>query len=138
MFDNRVTDMMKEMEMRLRQQGLDMNLYMQYTGMTEDTLREQYADEAEQAGKVKTCPLEKISEIEAFDITATDEAEDEFKKLSEMYKIDLEKVKELIPEEDINKRYLVADKAMNLVKETANIKSKAIFEVLTSRWVRRG
>ena len=44
MYDNRITDMMKEMEMRLRQQGLDMNLYMQYTGMTEDTLREQYAE----------------------------------------------------------------------------------------------
>ncbi len=119
MYDNRVTDMMKEMEMRLRQQGLDLNLYMQYTGMTEDTLREQYAEEAEKQVKVRLA-LEKIAELE--NITATDEElAEEFQKLADMYKLDVEKVKELVPEEDIKKDISV-DKAMKLVKENANIK----------------
>ena len=101
MYDNRITDMMKEMEMRLRQQGLDMNLYMQYTGMTEDTLREQYAEEADEA--------------------SAEELDEEYGKLAEMYKLDVEKVKSIIPEEDI-KRDVAVDKAMKLVKENAQVK----------------
>ena len=119
MYDNRVTDMMKEMEMRLRQQGLDMNVYMQYTGMTEDTLREQYAEEAEKQVKVRLA-LEKIAELEAIEPT-DEELGEEYAKLAEMYKLDVEKVKDIIPAEDIKKDVAV-DKAMKLVKENANVK----------------
>ncbi len=119
MYDNRITDMMKEMEMRLRQQGLDMNLYMQYTGMTEDTLREQYAEEAEKQVKVRLA-LEKIAELENIEASA-EELDEEYGKLAEMYKLDVEKVKSIIPEEDI-KRDVAVDKAMKLVKENAQVK----------------
>ncbi len=119
MYDNRVTDMLKETEMRLRQQGLDMNLYMQYTGMTEDLLREQYAEDAEKQVKLRLA-LEKIAELEAIEPTA-EELDEEYGKLAEMYKLDVEKVKELVPTEDITRDVSVS-KAMNLVKENANIK----------------
>lgn len=119
MFDNRVTDMLKDMEMRLRQQGLDLQTYMQYTGMTEDVLREQYAETAEKQVKLRLA-LEKIAEIENVDPTE-DETNEEFQKLADMYKMDLEKVKSIIPAEDIKKDVAV-DKAMKLVKETAVIK----------------
>lgn len=119
MYDNRVTDMLKETEMRLRQQGLDMNLYMQYTGMTEDLLREQYAEDAEKQVKLRLA-LEKIAELEAIEPTA-EELDEEYGKLAEMYKLDVEKVKELVPTEDITRDVSVS-KAMDLVKENANIK----------------
>ncbi len=119
MFDNRVTDMLKDMEMRLRQQGLDLQTYMQYTGMTEDVLREQYAETAEKQVKLRLA-LEKIAEIENVDPTE-EETNEEFQKLADMYKMDLEKVKSIIPAEDIKKDVAV-DKAMKLVKETAVIK----------------
>ncbi len=119
MYDNRVTDMLKEMEMNLRQQGLDMNLYMKYTGMTEDVLREQYADQAEKQVNVRLA-LDKIVELEGIEPTE-EEVEEEFKKLADMYKLDVEKVKTLVSKDDITKDK-AADKAMALVRENAVIK----------------
>ncbi len=119
MYDNRVTDMLKEMDMRMRQQGLDLETYMQYTGMTEAALREQYAEEAEKQVKIRL-GLEKIAELENIE-ASDDDLNAEYQKLADMYKLDLEKVKSLVPEEDI-KRDVEVDKAMTLVKENANIK----------------
>ena len=116
MYDNRVTDMIKDMEMRLRQQGLDMNIYMQYTGMTEDILREQYAEEAEKQVKVRLA-LDKIAELESIE-PSDEELEEEYKKLSDMYHIELDQVKKIVPADDI-KRDVAAGKAMDIVKENA-------------------
>ncbi len=119
MYDNKVTDMLREFEMRLRSQGLDLQTYMQYTGLTEDAFREQYAEEAEKRVKVRLA-LEKIAEIE--NIEATEEAlEEEFKKLADAYKMEIDRVKALIPADELKKDVAVS-KAMDLVKETANIK----------------
>ncbi len=119
MYDNKVTDMMREFEMRLNQQGLDINTYMQYTGMTEDVMREQYHDEAVKRVKIRLA-LEKIAEVE--NISADDEAvEAEFKKLADMYKMDVEKVKSLIPASELAKDKAV-EMAMDLVKESAVVK----------------
>lgn len=119
MYDNKVTDMMKEFEMRLNQQGLDINTYMQYTGMTEDVMREQYHDEAVKRVKIRLA-LEKIAEVE--NISADDEAvEAEFKKLADMYKMDVDKVKSLIPASELAKDKAV-EMAMDLVKESAVVK----------------
>lgn len=119
MYDNKVTDMMKEFEMRLNQQGLNINTYMQYTGMTEDVMREQYHDEAVKRVKIRLA-LEKIAEVE--NISADDEAvEAEFKKLADMYKMDVDKVKSLIPASELAKDKAV-EMAMDLVKESAVVK----------------
>lgn len=119
MYDNKITDMLREFEMRLRSQGLDLQTYMQYTGLTEDAFREQYADEAEKRVKVRLA-LEKIAELE--NIEANDEdLEAEFQKLADAYKMDVAKVKELIPASELSKDVAVG-KAMDLVKENAVIK----------------
>lgn len=119
MYDNKITDMLREFEMRLRSQGLDLQTYMQYTGLTEDAFREQYADEAEKRVKVRLA-LEKIAELE--NIEANDEDLDaEFQKLADAYKMDVAKVKELIPASELSKDVAVG-KAMDLVKENAVIK----------------
>lgn len=119
MYDNRVTDMLKEMEMNLRRQGLDMQLYMQYTGMTEDILREQYAEQAEKQVNVRLA-LEKIAELE--NITPSEEdVEEEYKRLSELYKLDIEKVKKIVSSDDLTKDK-ACEKAMDLVRESAVIK----------------
>ncbi len=119
MYDNKVTDMMREFEMRLRSQGLDLATYMQYTGLTEDTFREQYADEAVKRVKIRLA-LEKIAEVESIEATEED-LENEFKKLAEAYNMEVEKVKSLIPASELKKDVAVG-KAMDLVKENAVIK----------------
>ncbi|MBQ9516427.1 MAG: trigger factor [Ruminococcus sp.] len=119
MFDNEAQNMMREMDMRLRSQGMDMNTYMKYTGMTADAVLEMYKPEAEKRVKMRLA-LEKIAQLE--DIKPTDEEiEGEYKKMADAYQMDVEKVKEIIPTESVIADYSV-ELAMKLVKDNAVIK----------------
>ena len=42
MYVNRMNEDVQEFAYRLQSQGLDMKTYMQYTGQTEDSIREQF------------------------------------------------------------------------------------------------
>ncbi len=64
--------------------------------------------------------LEKIAELENIEVT-DEELEEEYKKISETHNTDLDRVKRAIPEKDL-KLDLAVSKAMDLVKENANIK----------------
>ena len=119
MYDNKVSDMTREFDMRLRSQGMDLTTYMQYMGMDMEGLKAMYKPEAEKRVKVRLA-LEKIAELEK--IAVDDEAlEAEYNKLAEAYKTDVERVKELIAAEDLALDVKV-DKAMQLVRESAIIK----------------
>ena len=119
MYTNKLDDMLKEFDYRLRSQGLDLNTYMQYTGLTKESFNDQYRDEAEKRVKVRLA-LEKIAEIENLEATE-DDLNAEYQKMAEMYKMDADKVKELVPTDDL-KLDVVVSKAMDLVKENAVIK----------------
>lgn len=119
MFDNRVNEMVSELEQRLAPQGISLDLYMQYTGQTIDTVKKAYAEQAEKQVKLRLA-LEKIVELEGIEAT-DEEAAAEFDKLAETYKMDVEQVKAYIREEDIKKDICVG-KAVDLIKEAAVIK----------------
>ena len=119
MYDSEAKNMMREMDMRLRQQGMDLNTYLQYTGMDADSVLEMYKPEAEKRVKMRLA-LEKIAKLE--EIKPTDEEiEEQYKKMAEAYQMDAEKVKEIIPAESISED-LAVELAMKLVKDTAVIK----------------
>jgi len=100
--------------------GMDLATYFKYTGMTIDTLRAQLRPQAEKQVKLRLA-LEKIAALEALTVT-DEEIDEEYTRLSEVYRVDLEKVKEMIAAEDI-KADLLVGAAMKLVKE--NTKAKA-------------
>ena len=119
MFDNEAQNMMREMDMRLRQQGMDMNTYLKYTGMDADAVLEMYKPEAEKRVKMRLA-LEKIAKLE--EIKPTEEEIDaEYKKMADAYQMEAEKVKEIIPVESISED-LAVELAMKLVKDSAVIK----------------
>lgn len=119
MFDHRVDEMVQEFEQRLSSQGMNLEIYMQYTGMDMDSFRKTFAEQAEKQVKLRLA-LEKIVELE--NIIATDEdVEEEFKKIAEAYKMDVEKIKAYIPLENIQKDIAVG-KAVDFVKGNAIIK----------------
>ena len=119
MYENKITDMVREFEMHLRSQGLDLETYMQYMGLTEESLREQYEETAEKRVKLRLA-LEKIAEIENIE-ASEDDLSEEYKKIADVYNMDSEAVKLAIPAEDLKKDVAVS-KAMDLVKETAVVK----------------
>lgn len=119
MFDNEAQNMLREMDMRLRQQGMDMNTYMKYTGMNADAVLEMYKPEAEKRVKMRLA-LEKIAKLE--DIKPSEEEiEAEYKEMAESYNMEADKVKEIIPAESISED-LAVELAMKLVKDSAVIK----------------
>ncbi len=119
MFDNEAQNMMREMDMRLRSQGMDLNTYMQYTGMNADSVLEMYKPEAEKRVKMRLI-LEKIAKLEDTKPSA-DEIDAEYARMAESYQMDVEKVREIIPEDSVVED-LSVQKAMDFVKDNAVIK----------------
>lgn len=118
MYENTVDDMLREFDMRLRSQGMDMQTYMQYMGMDKDGLRAMYRPQAEQRVKLRLA-LDKIAQLE--NLTADDAAiEAEYERMAESYKMPVEKIKKIVSTADIAKD-LAVEKAMDLVKDSAAI-----------------
>ena len=116
MFDRRVDDLLRNFDGSLRQQGLNLDLYMQYTGMTVDSLRDTYTERAENEVKLRLA-LEAIAKAENLDVTE-DEVNEKLTEMAASYKMEVEKIKELIPMDEY-KKDLIVDKAMELVKDSA-------------------
>ena len=118
MYENRINDSVREFEYRLQSQGLNLQTYLQYTGMDMEAFRKGFRDQAEKQVKVRLA-LEKIAKLEEIAPTA-EEIEAEYAKYAEQYQMDADKVKAILPEKELVKDMAVG-KAMDLVKEAAEI-----------------
>ncbi len=99
MYDAEAENIVRDYDMRLRSQGLDLSTYMKYTNQTLDTLREQVRPQAERQVKTRLA-LTEIAKLEG--IKVDDEAvEAEYARMAEMYGMEVERVKAAIEEEDI-------------------------------------
>lgn len=121
MIENEVENQVRDYDNRLRQQGLDLNTYFKYTGMTLDSLREQFKPQAERQVKTRLA-LEKIVEMEAIEATE-DEIDEDYKKIAEAYHMELDQIRQAIDAESVAKDIKVK-KAVDLVKENAVITEK--------------
>ena len=119
MYDNQANEMVREFDMRLRSQGLDMKTYMQYMGMDANALKGMYKEEAEKRVKLRLA-LEAVARKENIEVTEAD-LDAEYGKMAEAYKMDVDKVKEAVPAESLTEDIKV-EKALNLVKDKAVIK----------------
>ena len=113
--------MLRDYEQRLQMQGLSMDIYFKYTGMTIEQLREQMKPQAERQVRTRLA-LEAIAKAEAFEIT-DEMIEDEFARLAEEYKMEVEKIKAYIDRADLAKD-LAVQKAVAFVKEHAVVTEK--------------
>ena len=94
MIEMQTEQMIDDYARRMQSQGLPLDQYMQYTGMTMDKLKEQFRPQAERNLKTRLV-LEEVAKAE--NIQVSEEAVDaEIKKMADAYKIDLEKMKEYL------------------------------------------
>lgn len=119
MYENQTNDMIRDFEMRLRSQGLNMETYMQYMGMDINAVKGMYREDAEKRVKLRLA-LETIADKENIGVTG-EELEEEYAKMAEAYKMDVNKVKAAVPEESLTEDIKV-QKALDIVKESAIIK----------------
>lgn len=118
MYTSEVENELREYDMQLRSNGLDLKTYFKYTGQDLDQLRENFRPRAEKSVKVRLA-LEAV--VAAEGISATEEEiEDEYKKLSEAYSMEIDKVKEVVDAKDLAKDINV-QKALKFVKDNAEV-----------------
>ncbi|MDD7042398.1 MAG: trigger factor [Oscillospiraceae bacterium] len=122
MVDRKTDEMLQEFDYRLQSQGLNLDLYMKYTGFSADTFKETYKEQALNQVKIRLA-LEEIVKLEKIEVTE-EELNAEFEKMASAYSMDLEKIKELVPAEDI-KLDLAVNKAIDLIKSSAEVSESA-------------
>ena len=97
MIDNRVTAMIQEMAMRLEQQGMKLEQYLQYAGTDIAKLREQYRESAEK--NVKTdLMLEEVAKAEDIKVEAKD-LDEEVAAMAAAYGATPQQVQKIIKEQ---------------------------------------
>ncbi|WP_195983504.1 trigger factor [Clostridium sp. D33t1_170424_F3] len=116
MYQNRINEDIREFAYRLQSQGLNLDTYLQYTGMDQEGLRSSFRPQAERQVKVRLA-LEKIAALENIQ-PSDEEIEAEFEKIAKGYEMEVEKVKAFIPQEDLVKDIAVG-KAIQLVRDNA-------------------
>ena len=115
MVQKSVDDMMNQYAQQLSSQGLSMDVYFKYTGMTPVQLAEQFKPQA-LANIKNSLVLEAIVAAENIEVTEED-IDKEVNRMAEAWKLEPAKVKELI-EEDVRKDY-AAQKALEIITDAA-------------------
>lgn len=125
MFEQRIDALMRSFDQQLRQQGMDMNLYFQYTGMDADSFRDTYRERAESEVKLRLA-LEKIAELENIEVSE-EEINAGLAEIAAANNMDVEMVKRFIPVGEYTTD-LKVQKAVELVKENAVVDNSVAAE----------
>ena len=122
MFEAETENFVRDYDNRLRQSGLDLKTYFQYTGLDLDKLREQMRPQAEKQVKARLA-LETIAKAEAIEVTE-DELNAEYELIATTYQIDKEQVAKMVDEAMV-KADVSVRKAMQVVKDNVKAPKKA-------------
>ncbi|WP_439196636.1 trigger factor [Bacillus velezensis] len=115
MIDTELDRMLKEFEQRLQMQGMNLELYTQFSGQDENALKEQMKEDA--AKRVKSnLTLEAIAQAENLEVT-DEEVEAELTKMAEAYNMPVENIKQAIGSTDAMKEDLKVRKAIDFLVE---------------------
>jgi trigger factor len=121
MIDDEVEQGLRQYENRLRGQGLSLDMYLKYTGMTLEKLREDFRPRAERQVKTRLV-LEKIAEFENIAVS-DEEIEAEYADIAKSYNVSIDEVKPNI-DRDILEADLKLRSAMKLVRDSAVVTDK--------------
>ena len=119
MVEYQTQQMLDDFGRRMQSQGLSLEQYFQFTGMTEADYKEQMKPRALQNIQSRLV-LEAVAEAEKLEATEED-LEKEYAKMAEQYKLDVDKVKEIFGEyqKEELKKDIIIQKAAELVTEAA-------------------
>ena len=121
MVDNEVMNMLQDTARRMQSQGLSLDQYLQYTGQTVDTMKEQMKPQAIRRIQTRLV-LEAVAAAE--NITIPDEKlEEELKKMADSYQMEVEKLKEYMGEfeKEQMKKDLAVQEAVDLLVSEAKL-----------------
>ena len=99
MIDDEVENDLRDYDYRLRSQGGSLEMLFKYTGQNEEGLKKMFRPDAERRVKIRLA-IEAVAKAENI-VPAAEDVEEEYKKIAEAYKMELDDVKARIPEESI-------------------------------------
>ena len=119
MVETQCQQMLDDFSRRMQSQGLSMDQYFQFTGMTAEKMMEDMKPQAVKRIQTRLV-LEKIAEVENIQPTE-EEVNEEISKMAETYKMEADKLKELLGEREIEqiKKDMAVQKAVSLVADAA-------------------
>ncbi len=117
MIDNEVDRMLQEFEQRLQMQGMNLELYFQFSGQNEEALRGQMKEEAEQRvrGNLTLEAIVKAENIEVSD----EEVNAELQKMADAYNMTVENIQAALGNLDGIKSDLQVKKAVQFLVENS-------------------
>ena len=117
MFENEVDRMLQEFEQRLQMQGMNLELYFQFSGQNEQALRDQMKEEAEQRvrGSLTLEAIGKAENIEA----SEEELNEELEKMSSQYNMTVENIRVALGNLDALKGDIVARKTVQFLVDNS-------------------
>jgi trigger factor len=115
MINTEINRMMQEFEQRLQMQGMNLELYFQFSGQDENALREQMKEDAEKRVK-NSLTLEAIAKAENLEASEED-LNAELEKMAQMYNMTVENIKAALGGTDGIKSDLKLNKAVEFLVE---------------------
>lgn len=122
MIDAQVDTIVQDFGYRLQMQGMGLEQYLKMTGTEMGAFRAMFKDQAERQVKTRLA-LQKVVELEG--ITVSDkELEEEYAKMAEQYKMEVEKVKAIVSKEALEGDLKISN-ALEFIKKNAKVKKPA-------------
>ena len=119
MVEYQTRQMLDEFAQRIQSQGISLDQYFQFTGLTEEKYMEEMKPRALQNIQSRLV-LEAVAQAENL-VAEEADIEEEIKKMADMYKMEADKIKELLGERQMEemKKDIAVQKAAKLVAEAA-------------------
>lgn len=121
MIDAQAENMVQDMARRMQSQGLSLDMYLKYTGMTVEQMKEQARPDAEKRIRTRLV-LEAVAQAENIQIS-DERVDEEVAKMAEAYKMEVDKLKSYMSESDIKqmKEDLAVQQAVDLLVAEAKL-----------------
>lgn len=122
MVEQQIESIARDFDYRLSAQGLNLERYMQLTGMTPESFKEQFRAQAYSQVKCNLV-LEAIAAAEKIEVTDAD-VDSEIEKMATMYNMEADKIKSLLGEGEMEsmKKDICSRKAVELIANAAKAK----------------
>ena len=119
MIESQIDSIVQDFGDRIQMQGMTLDQYLKMTGTEPGAFRAMFREQAERQVKTRLA-LEKVAELENIAVSDT-ELDEEYAKMAEQYKMDVEKVKSIVSAEALSGDLKISN-ALEFLKKNAKVK----------------
>ena len=119
MIDSQIDSIVQDFGYRLQMQGMGLEQYLKMTGTEMGAFRAMFKAQAERQVKTRLA-LQKVADLENIAVTEQEIA-DEYAKMAEQYKMDVEKIKTIVAQDALSGDLRISN-ALEFIKANAKVK----------------